>query len=188
MPNLFKILLPLLMLCHSLLAFSSIDIDTIYYSVYGTTAHALRQDMNAKNPINESGNKHDAYTSWTVKWHFNWYIQDKQCHIKNVTTQVDVALTLPKWESRSHSNTILIHQWDRYYQALTTHENGHKEFGINAAAEIKNKLSFLSSRTCQTLEKEANTLGREIINKYIDIEKEYDRKTNHGINNGAAFP
>jgi len=41
---------------------------------------------------------------------------------------------------------------------------------------------------CRQLEGDANGLGEKIIAKYQKLEKEFDRKTNHGKNDGPRFP
>ena len=105
-----------------------------------------------------------------------------------VTSTVNVKFTLPKWKNRGDSNGMLRNKWDKYYMALINHENGHKKFGIGAAEEIESQLIKLSSKSCKTLEKKANALGKNIIDKYASLEKEYDEETNHGMNNGAIFP
>ena len=166
----------------------TVNIETKYYSIYGSSANELREAMNTKSPVRQSGNTYDAYTSWYVNWRFNWDSYNGECYMTKVTTTVDVEFTLPQWINRNEANSSLKEHWDNYYSALIDHENGHKDFGINAAREIESKLLTLSSKRCSSLEKKANSLGTSIINKYATKEKRYDRTTNHGMNEGAVFP
>jgi predicted secreted Zn-dependent protease len=112
----------------TVLASPTVNIDTKYYSIYGSSSKELRKEMNAKGSIGHSGNTYDAYTSWYINWRLNWNMNNGECHMTNVTS------------------------------------------------------------TCSALERKANTLGKNILNKYISIEKTYDQKNNHGISNGAKFP
>ena len=170
------------------LASHTVNIDTKYYAIYGTSAGELRREMNSKSPITQSGKTYDAYTTWYINWRFNWNTNGEQCKITKVTSTVDVKFTFPKWINRNDSNNTLKSEWDSYYKALTRHENGHKQFGVEAAEEIEGKLMQLSSSSCQALEEKANAVGKQILDKYISLEKKYDEETNHGMNDGAIFP
>ena len=189
MKILLKVLFLIFLVSDSVSATPIVNVETKYYKIYGATADVLRKEMNTKSPVRQSGNTYDAYTSWYVNWHFNWNISKRHCHMTTVTSSVDVEFTLPKWMNRNESNNDLKNKWDRYYSALIDHENGHKNFGINAANEIEEQLSGLpSSSSCALLKQKANTLGKEILDKYRTNEKKYDRNSNHGVNNGAKFP
>ena len=67
--------------------------------------------------------------------------------------------------------------------------SGHScEMGVRAAVEIENRISGMgASDSCSRLEGDANRMARDVIDKYVRLEKEYDRTTNHGINTGAVF-
>jgi predicted secreted Zn-dependent protease len=185
---LIKISILLCLLSKSVFASSKVNINTEYYLIYGSTANELRNDMNTKSVIKESGNTYDAYTSWFVNWRFNWNENHGKCSMTNVNTTVKVNFTLPKWKNSNSAAVNLKKHWAHYYNALVTHENGHKDFGVNAAKEVESRLSVLSAKSCSSLKSKANRLGKKIIDKYIVLEKEYDKNTNHGMKNGAVFP
>lgn len=170
------------------LASPKINVTTEYYSIYGVTANELRNEMNTKSSIKQSGNTYDAYTSWFVNWRFKWNKNNGQCSMTSVKSSVKVNFTLPKWENSNSAAVNLKKRWTNYYNALITHENGHKDFGINAAKEVENRLSVLSAKNCSSLKSTANSLGKKIIDKYVFLEKKYDENTNHGMTNGAVFP
>lgn len=182
--RLYYCLLSLTLLCGVVQAEPAVNTETQYYLVDGENAQAVREDMNAKR----SGN-FDAYTSWRVKWHFYWNDAKKSCSLTTVKTDVAVKFTLPKLAKNSIADTDAKQRWNRYYRALIAHENGHRDFGVNAATEIENTLLAMGSRShCKTLETDANALANEIIQRYIADEKQYDIDTNHGMNDGAVFP
>ncbi len=188
MAYLLKITALLIIFINSVYAYPSININTQYYSIQGTTAKKLRNEMISKSSIKQSGNTYDASTSWFVSWHFNWYENNGKCKISKVKSSVKVKFTFPMWSNHHDSSFKLKKHWDRYYKALIDHENGHKKFGINAAKEVEKQLLSLSSKTCSALEKKANKKAQIILNKYYILEKKYDESTNHGMNNGAIFP
>lgn len=162
---------------------------TKYYKVNGSSAGQVRKNMTAKSPIVFEGKKFDAYTKWDVSWNFFWEEGNDICSITSVETTVTVSFTFPKWIDYYNADVALQQQWDQYMEALVEHEHGHKNIGVAAAEEIEEELLEIDSfSTCSQLERAANKRGHEIINKYVDIEKEYDKKTNHGMNTGAVFP
>jgi predicted secreted Zn-dependent protease len=188
MYQLIKIAILLCIFSNKTFALPKVNVDTKYYSIYGVTANELRHEMNTKSSIKQSGNNYDAFTSWYVNWRFNWSENNGQCFMTNVKSTVKVKFILPKWENSNSATVNLKERWAHYYNALINHENGHKVFGINAAKEVEERLSTLSANNCSNLEDKANSLGKNIIDKYIALEKKYDKNTNHGIKNGAVFP
>lgn len=105
-----------------------------------------------------------------------------------LTVNLETKIVMPKWVNYSSASEELKQQWDKYYNALLDHENGHKEFGLNAANEIDREIKKVNSkRSCTELENDINRIGDNIIARYNSIEKEYDRKTNHGLNTGVLL-
>lgn len=166
-----------------------VEVKTDYYSVSGRTAKEIRNDLNRKTPVQENKVKYDGETTWSVEWDFWWNESHGRCSITNVTTKVDIQYILPKLAVATPLPQALQQKWDNYMQALTAHEVGHKNMGVGAANEIEQKIKSMASRpTCKQLESDANRLGAEIITKYNYLDDEFDRRTNHGINDGVIFP
>tara|TARA_B100001564_G_C20454037_1_gene584804 strand:- start:69 stop:641 length:573 start_codon:yes stop_codon:yes gene_type:complete len=167
---------------------SGVDVDanisTRYYSVYGTSAQEIRQQLNRNSPT-----KWDGYTSWYIKWNWNYKQDTNGCMLEDVNVSVDVNYTLPELETRNNLAPNLKQKWDDYYTALVQHEDGHRDFGLNAAKEIKAALTSLpAERSCNHLGNQANSTAQNVLRKYQSMEKRYDADTNHGMNDGAIFP
>lgn len=188
MYHLIIISIVLCIFSNNTLASPKINVTTEYYTIYGVTANELRNQMNTKSSIKQSGNTYDAYTSWFVNWRFNYNKNNGQCSMTSVKTTVKVNFTLPKWENSNGATVNLKKRWAYYYNALISHENGHKDFGVNAAKEVESRLLALSAKSCSSLKSKANSLGKKIIDKHVVLEKKYDKNTNHGMKNGAVFP
>ena len=69
-----------------------IDVSTHYYDIHGDRASELRVQMNRKGPRG-----FDAYASWYVRWRYDHFQASGQCQASNVSTSVDVEITLPRW-------------------------------------------------------------------------------------------
>ena len=167
----------------------TVKINYNYYEIRGTTAEKLRQEMNLSGPLDKDEKRYDAETKWHVSWKY-WFGKSRyECWINRVTTEVEVTFTMPRWKRSKKMSKELEQQWRSYMEVLQEHENGHKNFGINAAREIERRLTSLGSmRSCNALENTANSIANQIIDKYIKIEIEYDRRTDHGRTQGAVFP
>ncbi|MGB5519144.1 MAG: DUF922 domain-containing protein [Gammaproteobacteria bacterium] len=161
----------------------------VYYQVSGHTAEDIWADIRKKSPVRHHGRLHVAYTKWNVNWKFWWHGKADDCRITKVTTALDVVYTLPELKPGLTLPDALMRQWERFYAALFGHEQGHKELGEKAAIEIENAIAGMAPRdSCERLENAANETGKNVIDKYRLIEKDYDRSTRHGVNTGAVFP
>jgi len=173
----------------NLYAKPSVSTSTRHYSVDGLTENEIRNDLNDKRPIHESGKRYDGYTQWFVNWNFWWDESGGTCEISRVTTKVKVKLTLPKLKQNRARTDAVTKKWKKYEKALIAHENGHKSHGIKAANVIeKNIMNMKERKSCKELESEANRIAEDILKKYSNVDIEYDRKTKHGMNEGAVFP
>ena len=163
--------------------------DTVdYYSIRGTSENDLRREMSAKGPIG-TGGRFDAFTRWNIRWRYSYRQAGGLCRIDAVTTDVTVTMTLPRWDDESAAPDRLQKRWREYVTALTTHENGHRQNGLDAAHEIDRRIAALPAQAnCSALGAAANALGDEIIRNHKQRDLDYDRTTGHGRTQGARFP
>ena len=160
-----------------------------YYDIEGRTAAELREQMDRNGVLWTNGNTYDAYTGWNVKWNYRYRVTDHECSIESVATILNVEFRLPRWIDHADGPLALKEKWDEYMQALRHHEEGHKNIGVKAAAEIERSIAELEpAGNCDDLAEIANQLGRRIISEYAAKEKEYDAQTNFGETQGAVFP
>jgi predicted secreted Zn-dependent protease len=160
-----------------------------YYEIAGSTESELRQQMNQNGIRWTNGNTYDALTRWNVNWNYRYDKKEYGCSILSVATTVNVTHKMPKWVNYSDAPSDLQNRWDGYMRALKKHEEGHKNHGAMAAAEIERAVAAMHpSRTCEELGQGANALSHIILEKYVQKEKEYDARTNFGETQGAIFP
>ena len=78
--------------------------------------------------------------------------------------------------------------WTKFLDALQRHENGHKEHAVKAGKEIEAAvLAVKPASNCEDLEASANAAAQAIEAKYQALDVEYDRKSDHGRNQGATL-
>jgi predicted secreted Zn-dependent protease len=167
----------------------AITVTTNHYTITGSTASELRQQMNQLGPLWRTGKRFDAITRWHVRWSYRYAIRNNRCQITTNQVQADITITMPQWRSSSQVSGDLVKRWQRYITALQHHENGHRDHGIGAAREVVRALSkFPASPTCQQLGLAADAAMLRIIDRYSRKDVEYDRLTQHGATQGAKFP
>lgn len=166
-----------------------IRVNSVYYMVTGNTAENIWADILATSPVQQNGRPYAAYTRWNASWRLWWRDDGDSCAISKVRTKLDVTYTLPRLTQTSSVPASVTAHWDKYYAALFEHELGHKHLGVEAANAIENQISGMGPReTCEQLEKDANNIGKSVIDQYSLLEKHYDHTTNHGLKTGAVFP
>ena len=162
---------------------------THYYAIAGSSARELRDAMNEKRPVGKDGKPHDAITSWFVRWQYATTTSPAACAIKSFDVSLDISMTLPQWTNESAAAPQLVQHWRTYYAALLKHEEGHRAIGSGAAADIRDAGSKLpSEQGCGDLAKAVGKMTGEILERYRQREREYDRDTDHGRTQGARFP
>lgn len=152
------------------------------YPVRGDSIAALRADVNKQRNA-----AHDAYTSWYVNWSYP-RVSGSRCSTGTVTVTVTVNIRVPEHRPSSSTPASVNTAWDAYARALLAHENGHRDFGVRSAVEVKRELEALRERDCAQLDTVAQTKGRAIVARYASDERLYDQSTQHGATQGARFP
>jgi predicted secreted Zn-dependent protease len=167
----------------------TITVDYAYYHIAGSSAEELRAQMSEFGPTNDSGERHDARTNWSVRWSYPFSREDGGCTPGPIKVTVDTTFVLPQWDVPSNAAEELVDRWNTYMATLQLHENGHKEIAIEAGREILLSMDALPPYTsCGALEQAADALGERILDRFREEEFNYDKTTDHGATQGARFP
>lgn len=163
------------------------DIDVLYYQIYGSTENDLAEQMRQCGPKSE-GEGYDAYASWYINWKYNYQMSGGACRVGQATVGVKVDVHYPKWETPADFQSGLDRKWQSFMANLETHENGHKQNGLDAASEVYNTISDLTGPSCANMIDLVNSTSQDIVAIYAQRDKDYDATTNHGATQGAIFP
>ena len=151
-----------------------------YYDITGTTAAALRASMDAQGPVDSSGRRNDAFTTWNIDW--TWPLNpDSSCILSGATINTTITVTFPRWLPPPGAPGSVVERWNTYESALVTHESGHVSFIVATAADV---LAAIMGASCATAEAAAQAVVTRIRQHDLD----YDEETNHGATQGARFP
>lgn len=155
-----------------------------YYYVNPNTRADILTSLKENSPIHENGKTMYGSSNSDVKWNLKWKHNSQICWITLVHTKVTTTYTLPKLIEGGRDVDSF---WDNWYPNLLTHEKGHHKLAIDAADEIEGKIRKMPSfSTCDLLEKNANNIVLESISKLGRLQKDYDKRTNHGETQGAS--
>jgi len=94
------------------------DFAVDYFTVHGETSSALSAEIDAKGPVGENGRRSDGYTRWSMSWTFGMNTDATGCIASSVTVDLDIRMTLPRWDTPPGANPQLITRWNRYLAAL----------------------------------------------------------------------
>lgn len=158
---------------------------TKYYTISPRISQDISRELNWRSPIREHGVTYHGHTDWNISWNYKVQQVPRGCVINNIQTRIEIKYTLPTLDERI-TDKKTIDRFNTFNQALTKHEHNHGANGLKAANEIDTALhSIAPQRNCRQLDRYANQLGHGIIQKYIDIDNEYDRSTRNGRTEGA---
>lgn len=163
--------------------------DNQTYVVEGGSAEEIRASLDRLGPFDSAtGRRFDAHTRWSLEWRFDTRDSWQGCEIARVWTQLRVTMLLPSHRSQSTLPEPLRQEWARYLQRLGAHEEGHVRIPSDAARDIEHALDRLQRPDCASLEREANRIGNEFLQRARGTERSYDVQTDHGRSQGARFP
>ncbi|MEZ5598626.1 MAG: DUF922 domain-containing protein [Pseudomonadales bacterium] len=162
------------------------DVDRRTYTVAARADESLKQALNRATPIQDHGSLYHGYTRWFIRWRFNTTAASGGCVIRNVTTHLDVTITLP---TPSRETLARFREASVYLQALDAHEEGHRRIARQAAEAIDAGIGALPPQgDCTGVARAANALGHTLLEQARETERQYDANTSHGCTQGACLP
>lgn len=166
----------------------AVEIRYENYRVAGSTGEEIRAEINRLGPRSESG-RGDARTNWKVRRFHTCVPTADGVRAADIRVEVEVVFELPEWEPPPGVPTGLVTRWEEYRAAVVQHENGHKDFGLRAGAEVLEALSKLpATPTCEEWERAAAETANAIVDRHHLADAEYDRATQFGKTQGVRFP
>jgi predicted secreted Zn-dependent protease len=165
-----------------------VRLHTSYYYIDGPSAAVMASQLDQSGPAGSDGKRYAGRTRWDIQWKLKSEQQGTTCSMKHVAVAVGIAQTMPKWRGEDKGASGLKALWSKFIDALQSHENGHKDHGMKAGKEIEAVLLAVKpASNCEDLELAANAAAQAIVTKYQALDEEYDRKTDHGRNQGATL-
>lgn len=161
------------------------------YDVRGSTAAAIRRDMNAKRPpfpLLPEGPRFDGYATTDIEWRFGTQENESGCVITGVSVKMHVTLSLPDLVAGSAPAKVAT-KFQAFRDRLMLHEQGHVEIGLDAARQIEAAIAAMGPQaSCDALAARANATAETLMDEAWARNRAYDRDTGHGATQGVRFP
>jgi predicted secreted Zn-dependent protease len=130
-----------------------------YYDVQGADQAALVQALNAR-----SGGH--AKSSWKLSYQYQPRREKGQCGVGSVLTQLDLAMTLPRWTPPGNAPAELAARWQKYVDALAAHENARLDKARELERALKPALEGLP------LAADCNALDAAVVERYEALQQQ----------------
>lgn len=172
-----------------------VGIRDSFYVVTGATAEELGHAMVADGP--RIGDVPIfAYNEWEIRWRVQPSRQlsragsgpRNQCRIRNAEVEYTSRTLLPQWTAPADAPPELGRQWDQFLAALRSHEAGHHDLGVRAARNVLETIRTLGSHPCGRVMSVADTVARQVLSYYRQLNAEYDWVTQYGQTQGVHWP
>jgi len=160
-----------------------------YRDITGNTEAALAAALKNTAAADPAGDEFFGRTRWRVQWNFRVESVDGSCRLASATTDLDIRMSLPRWDPPPSASPELVRRWNRFMSALRKHEDGHRDIAVAAANAIeKHAMKAAPEPDCDTLKKTLSQIADATVQEYRDRGTSYDTTTQHGRTQGATFP
>src|SRR5438034_11708212 len=136
-----------------------------YYDIDGSSAGALRNQINRLGPKDESGESKDALTVWSVESAYAAAQRGDSCVLRDVKVTLDVTVTLPRWKPPATATAQLVRTWQTYLKAVRVHEAGHRTIAERNAREVMAALTTRSEEHTSELQSHSDLVCRLLLEK-----------------------
>ena len=158
-----------------------------YYDIDGSSAGALRDQINRLGPKDESGKSRDALTVWSLEWAYAATSRPDGCVLRDVKVTLNVAVTLPRWKPPATATPEVVKSWQAYLRAVRLHEAGHRAIAERNAREVMAALTPLRGANCDLLSSDATRTAEQIVADGRARNRAYDVETKHGQTQGVVL-
>ena len=184
-----KLLILFFLLLCSVKAFAELreSVENKYYVISPNTAYDIKPQLMRNSPIREGGGSFNGHTDWYIQWRHQSTQTPYGCQLNRHLTTVRVIHTLPAL-SEYVTDKETIEVFNKFNEALTKHEKNHGENGLAAAREIEQAFSKIQpQQNCRQLSQMLNDIGKSIVQKYTQKDRDYDHTTRSGETEGAVI-
>jgi|KBSMisStaDraftv2_1062788.scaffolds.fasta_scaffold78342_3 predicted secreted Zn-dependent protease len=142
-----------------------------FSELWGDTLQDLYDEMNGWN-LDEVGR-----CSWHPSLDLAW---DDNHIVTGGSLTVDIEVLVPAWAKRSQANSAVGAEWDRWSEALMTHEMGHYNLAYQYLDNFEATLVGMPKD-------DAWTAFERVKQDLQTASDNYDSSTNHGISQGTTL-
>lgn len=157
------------------------------YPVRGRSVEALGRSLAENGPVWDREHVW-GIAHWGVRWGWRTTSHGGGCRLVEIRVHLGTEVTLPEWQDEVTAPAELRVRWNDFLTALRAHEYGHRNRGFLAAGEIHAALLGVRSADCLDIDEVAEAVARDVLERHLALDAEYDRRTLHGRAQGVVWP
>lgn len=160
----------------------------LYYTLDATDLTALRQQLLERQPRSRSGALSIGLTDAVLETHYDLTPTPHGCRLEDVSVQLAVTTRLPQWHPARNASSQLQGRWEKFREAISRHETGHRDNAIQAATELLQNLHGVDTRmSCRALGQQLERIrSRALLSNEIR-DNIYDLRTRNGVAQGSVL-
>ena len=159
------------------------------YAVSGCNAEDIASSLRRTTTQSSAGRYEVGVTNSTTRYSYKYEEAGGQCRLKGASIMADITVTLPELPNQQGISSDIVARWQSFLAALRTHEQGHVDIILKSAGVIKSTFeSQTQGMPCAQLETALKGSVQRETDKANAANEAYDSSTNHGVNQGVAFP
>ncbi|MFM1813351.1 MAG: hypothetical protein RLZ98_46 [Pseudomonadota bacterium] len=164
-----------------------------HYDVTGDDPRAARASYEESRPhaVNYNGEPMRAagLTNWRITYRYCRRDTGHSCALTTVETIVKVDYLMPRWVARDGARFEDRRRFDDFYDRLMEHEKGHGRIAKAGGREVYQALTGIGRKpSCDALDLEVRVRAMELIEDVKRRQRDYDRNTRHGVDQGIRYP
>lgn len=134
------------------------DTQIDHYTVSGTTADEIREQIRKRGP-NNGGTSDAAARAWYT---YDWLATSGGTRGCKATVKIITRIRFPRHANPAHLSPAMRAEWTRFTRDLEHHEVGHIELAYRYLPKFK---AALENGPCQSAQKRAGKVDAELQRK-----------------------
>ena len=172
------------LVCTSARAEPKITVAEEFYDISGATLADLRAMMLKEGPKTTKGKRFNAMTRWTLRWEAEYKTVEGTCRFDGLVVSLGITYHLPRLQ---YGGAQMV-AFERFYNALRTHELGHGDISREGAGVLEREMLQLPPQVeCAALTQEAKQLYTTRRAAIRLLHAAYDKDSDHGRTQGARL-
>lgn len=151
-------------------------VSTETYPVGGATSGQIVASLRQRGP-----GRFWAQTRWSIGWTYESAEVGASCRSDAVVVTLNLTFVFPRWRAPAGASAATRAWWSRTRADLRRHESGHLRIAEGASRQLLLALAHLGAfPSCGRLRHVADARARAAYRRGVELQRIYDRVTDHG--------
>lgn len=159
-----------------------------YYDVEAKDTGGVAKALRDHGVISASESGYRSGYVWQLSWKLAPQLSSAACTVKDMTVTLTSITSLPRWTATPKAPATLAADWSRFETNLRAHLGKQRNLAVAKAQRLKPRVAKLQAKTCDTLQRGVDFLGRQWIEDMHKADDDFTRSTRHGEATGVTWP